>query len=105
MEKYEDCDEFDEIHSFYSYVTQIFCNYIESYIDGKKISLEKIKTILDCIVYNYAFCGGGDIGRINYLSLEKCIVEDDEDNYEFLDIPIPITKTDEWYANLISINN
>ena len=30
---------------------------------------------------------------------------EDEDDGEFLDIPIPITKTDKWYNDLKSINN
>ena len=41
MDEYEDCEEFDEIRKFYSYITQFFCNYLESYIEGKSISLEK----------------------------------------------------------------
>ena len=41
------------------------------------------------------------------LYLEKIVFEDGEEDedYVFLDIPIPITKTDEWYDNLKSINN
>ena len=55
---YEDCEEFEEIRKFFSFVAQILCNYI-GYIDGKKISLESLETILDCTVYEYAFYGFG----------------------------------------------
>ena len=105
IKDYDDSEEFDEIHTFFCFVNQIFCETISKYINKEKIDIERVKKVLDCLVYDYAFCGGGEIGEINYLCLEKCIVEDDEDNYEFLDIPIPITKTDEWYANLKSIND
>ena len=104
MDEYEDCEEFDEIRKFYSYITQIFCNYLESYIEGKSISLEKIESILNSLVYEYSFFGFSIDERENcYLSLEKCVLEDD-DNDETLDIPTPITKTDEWYSNLRNIN-
>ena len=36
MDDYEDCEEFDEIRTFFSYIAQIFCNTIEKYIDKKK---------------------------------------------------------------------
>ena len=32
MDDYEDCEEFNELRRFFSYVAQIFCNYIENYI-------------------------------------------------------------------------
>ena len=50
VEDYEDDEEFEEICVFFSYVAQIFCKYIEGYIDGKKISLESLKKLL--IVYH-----------------------------------------------------
>ena len=74
MNDYEDCEEFDEIRTFFSYVSQIFCNYIESYIEDKKISLELLETILNCLVYEYAFCGFHiDEGK-NFLILRKCVL-------------------------------
>ena len=42
--------------------------------------------------------------EIFFLSLGKSVMED-EDDYEDLNIPIPITKTDKWYNDLKSINN
>ena len=105
MDDYEDCEEFDEIRTFFSYIAQIFCNTIEKYIDKKKIAIKRIEKVLDCLVYDYAFCGEGwDEKGNRSLYLEKCDFKDGED-YEFLDIPVPITKTDEWYDNLKSINN
>ena len=38
-----------------------------------------------------------------FLYLGKCVGEDEEDD-ETLSIPIPITKTDDWYNCLKSIN-
>ena len=105
MKDYDDSVEFDEIRKFFSFVGQIFCNTIENYIDKKKIDIKRIETVLDCLIYDYAFCGQGWDGQGNRsLYLEKCDFKDGED-YEFLDIPVPITKTDEWYDNLKSINN
>ena len=57
MKDYEDSEEFDEIKAFYSYITQIFCNYLENYIKGKKIDLDKIKSISDSLAYKYAIFG------------------------------------------------
>ena len=105
MKDYEDCEEFKEIRRFFSYIAQIFCRYIEIYIEEQNISLERLEIILNCLVYKYASYGGGFDQRGNsFLSLGKCVGKD-EDDYEDLDIPIPITKTDEWYDNLKSINN
>ena len=106
MKDYDDSEEFVEISKFFSFVGQIFCNTIENYIYKKKIDIERVKKVLDCLVYDYAFCGGGcdAQGNNRFLSLEKIVFEDEEE-YEFLDIAVPITKTDEWYDNLKSINN
>ena len=83
MDDYEDLEEFDEIRTFYSYVTQIFCDYLEKYINGRKISLERTKSILNSLVYDYAFCGQGRDGQGNRsLYLEKCDFKGGED-YEF----------------------
>ena len=104
MDDYEDCEEFEELRKFFSFLAQIFCNYIEKYIEDQKISLKRLKTILECLVYKYSFYGGGWDERGNsFLSLGKCVVEDEGDD-EALDIPIPITKTDKWYNDLKSIN-
>ena len=59
MDDYEDCEEFEEIRKFYSWLVQILCNYIKDYIKGENISLERLKTILNCTVYKYALYGGG----------------------------------------------
>ena len=59
MDDYEDCEEFKEIRIFYSYVTQIFCRYLENYIEGKKISLERLENIVNGLSYEYTFYGGG----------------------------------------------
>ena len=67
IDYYEDCEEFEEIRTFFSFVAQILCNYIEGYIDGKKISFESLETILDCTVYEYAFYGFGQDGENNSL--------------------------------------
>ena len=100
MDVYEDCEEFKEIISFYSYVTQISSIYLENYIKGKKISLERLRNIVNCLTYEYAFYGGGFYqGGNSYLYLSKCVLED-EDSDELLRIPIPITKTDKWYNDL-----
>ena len=105
MKDYDDSEEFDEIRKFFSFVGQIFYNTIEKYIDKKKIDIKRIEKVLYCLVYDYAFGGEGwDEKGNRSLYLEKCDFKDGED-YEFLDIPVPITKTDEWYDNLKSINN
>ena len=105
IDYYEDCEEFEEIRTFFSFVAQILCNYIEGYIDGKKISLESLETILDCTVYEYAFYGFGWDGQNNSLLLKKIVMEEDEKESETLEIPTPITKTHEWYNKLKSVNN
>ena len=104
MNDYEDCEEFDEIRTFFSYIAQILCRYIEKYIKDQKISLKRLETILKCLVYEYTFYGGGYYNNeITFLSLGKIVIEDENDN-EALDIPIPITKTDKWYNDLKFIN-
>ena len=104
IDDYEDCEEFEELSRFFSYIAQILCRYIEKYIEDQKISLESLETILNCLVYEYTFYGGGyDNNGISFLSLGKIVMEDEDDN-EALDIPIPITKTDKWYNDLKFIN-
>ena len=106
MEDYEECEEFEEIRSFFSFIAQIFCNYIELYIEDKNVSLELLKTILNCLVYEYAFCGFyTDEKENNFLILRKCVLRDEDLDDEILNIPVPITRTDDWYNRLKSINN
>ena len=101
IDYYDKCKEFEEIRRFFYFITNIFCGYIE----GKKISLDRLENILECISYEYSLNGGGryEIEK-RFLSLGKFFVED-EGYYEYLYIPIPITKTDEWYNDLKSINS
>ena len=104
MKEYEDIEEFVDLFKFYSYVTQIFCRYLENYIEGRKIGLEKIIAIVDSIVYEYAFfgfeiCEGGKI----YLFLDKCFKEEGGLK-ESLFIPTPNTLTEEWYRDLRNKN-
>ena len=87
----------------FSYIAQILCRYIENYIKNENISLERLETIVNCLVYKYTFYGGGYNNEISFLSLGKIVKEDENDN-EALDIPIPITKTDKWYNDLKFIN-
>ena len=102
VEDYEDFDDFAYLLKFYSYVTQIFCKYLESYIKGKRISLDRLIVIVDCLTYGYAFNGGGFDQRGNsHLSLVNFFLKEGD---EFLNIPIPITKTEKWYNDLKSIN-
>ena len=102
MEDYNDSEEFDEIEAFYSYITQIFCNYLENYIEGEKIDLERIKSILDSTVYKYSFFGFSLNEGKTFLMLDKCFLGEEEN--AILEIPIPITKTDEWYSDLRNNN-
>ena len=105
MKDYEDSEEFDEIKAFYSYITQIFCNYLENYIKGKKIDLDKIKSISDSLAYKYSIFGFSLNEGKTFLLLDtcKCFIEEDENN-KILEIPVPITKTDEWYNDLRNKN-
>ena len=103
MKDYEDSEEFDEIKAFYSYISQIFCNYLENYIEGKKIDLDKIKSIADSLAYEYAIFGFTLFEGKTFLMLDKCFTEEEENN-KILEIPIPITKTDEWYNDLRNKN-
>ena len=103
MKDYEDSEEFDEIKAFYSYITQIFCNYLENYIEGKKIDLDKIKSISDSLAYKYAIFGFTLFEGKTFLMLDKCFTEEEENN-KILEIPIPVTKTDEWYNDLRNKN-
>ena len=59
IDDYEDCEEFEEIRRFFSYIAQMFCSYIERYIEDQNISLERLKIIVNCLAYKYAFYGGG----------------------------------------------
>ena len=103
VKDYEDSEEFDEIKPFYSFMTQILCRYLENYIEGKKIDLDKIKSISDSLAYKYAIFGFTLFEGKTFLMLDKCFTEEEENN-KILQIPIPITKTDEWYNDLRNKN-
>ena len=103
MKDYDDSEEFDEIKPFYSYIAQILCSYLENYIRGEKFDLDKIESISDSLAYKYAIFGFSLIEGKTYLMLDKCFKEEEEDN-KILQIPIPITKTDEWFNDLKNSN-
>ena len=103
MKDYEDSEEFNEIKPFYSYISQILCNYLENYIEGKKFDLDKIKSISDSLAYIYAIFGFTLFDGKTFLMLDKCFMEEEENN-KILEIPLPITKTDEWYNDLRNKN-
>ena len=92
------------VHFFLMYL-KFFCNYIDSYIEDKKISLELLETILNCLVYEYAFCGFCINEGKDFLILRKCVLRDEDLDDEILNIPVPITKTDDWYNRLKQINS
>ena len=102
MKDYEDSEEFNEIKPF-SYIAQILCNYLENYIEGKKFDLDKIISISDLLAYKYAIFGFTLFEGKTFLMLDKCFKEEGENN-NILEIPVPITKTDEWYNDLRNKN-
>ena len=102
MKDYEDSEEFNEIKPF-SYIAQILCNYFENYIEGKKFDLDKIISISDLLAYKYAIFGFTLFEGKTFLMLDKCFKEEGENN-KILEIPVPITKTDEWYNDLRNKN-
>ena len=53
LEYYEDKEEFKDIISFFSYISQISNNYMVSYIEGKKVNLDKLKNINICLGNDY----------------------------------------------------
>ena len=103
MKDYDDSEEFDEIKPFYSYIAQILCEYLENYIKGKKFDLDKLESFRNSLAYNYAIFGFSFYKGKTCLLLDKFFTEEEENN-KILEIPIPITKTDEWYNDL-RINN
>ena len=107
MKDYDDSEEFDEIKTFYSYIAQITTRYLENYIRGEKFDLNKIKFILESLVYKYAFFGFTLYEGKHYLLMDKCFMEENEkkEDNKILEIPIPITKTDAWYNDLKNINS
>ena len=104
MKDYEDCEEFEDLHTFYSYISQIFYNYLKKYIKGEKIDLKRIKFDLDSTVCKYYFFGYSVDNKIEkkILLLGNGNFEDNKN--EFLQIPLPITKTEEWYNDLRNNN-
>ena len=107
MKDYDDIEEFDEIRSFYSHIAQITIRFLERYIRGEKFDLNKIKSILESLVYEYTFFGFTSYEGKYYLLMDKCYTEENEkeEDNKILQIPIPITKTDEWYNDLKNINS
>ena len=106
MKECEDIEEFNDLFRFYSYVSQIFCRYLENYIEGKDIDLYKIRIILDSINYGYIFSGSGGCVEEEdktYLFLSKCRKKEEE-LIENLTIPTPITLTEEWSRDLRNKN-
>ena len=84
-------------------MTQIMCRYLENYIKGKKFDLDKLKSISDSLAYNYVIFGFCLSKGKTYLLLDKCFKEEKEIN-KVLEIPVPITKTDERYNDLRNKN-
>ena len=37
MKDYEDCEEFEDLHTFYSYINQIFYNYLKNILKVKRL--------------------------------------------------------------------
>ena len=103
MKDYDDSEEFDEIKPFYSYIAQILCEYLENYIKVKKFDLDKLESFRNSLAYNYAIFGFSFYKGKTCLLLDKFFTEEGENN-KILEIPIPITKKDEWYNDL-RINN
>ena len=105
LENYEFNEDFREFHKFFYSICEIFRLYLCEYIDGKKVSLDKLKDISSCLAYGYYFYGGGiDHDGTEFLCLGKCIEDEEEEDYEDLNIPIPVRKTDEWYNRFKSLN-
>ena len=46
LEYYEEKEEFEDIITFFSYISQIFNNYMVSYIEGKKVNLDKLEILI-----------------------------------------------------------
>ena len=105
-EYYEEKEEFEDIIKFFSYISQIFNNYMINYIEGKKVNLDKLKNINSCLAYEYYIFGGGiNYDGNSFLSLGKFFEEDEEEEKnEYIHIPIPIRNTDEWYFRLKNLN-
>ena len=61
---------------------------------------------MESLVYEYAFFGFTSYEGKYYLLMDKCYTEENEkeEDNKILQIPIPITKTDEWFNDL-KINN
>ena len=105
LEYYEEKEEFNDIISFFSYISQVFNNYMVSYIEGKKVNLDKLKNISICLGYGYNLFGVGvNYDGNNFLTLVKTFEEEEEEKHEYIDIPIPIRNTDEWYDRLKNLN-
>ena len=97
----------DEIHKFICFVAQISYRCITRCIEERKVDLKRLEFYAQYFAYDYALWGGGGIfspKRIDFLSLGKLDFENEKDD-ENLFIPVPITRTEEWYNYLRTVNS
>ena len=100
----EEYKEFKDLLWFFSYISQIFNNYLEKFIEGEEINLNKLRSINEFLAYEYCIYGGGNYGGDNqFLTLGKSFKEYNE-FIEELNIPTPILKTNEWYSRFKILN-
>ena len=67
----EEYKEFKDLLWFFSYISQIFNNYLKKFIEGEEINLNKLKSINDFLAYEYCIYGGGYYGDNHFLTLGK----------------------------------
>ena len=91
----EEYKEFKDLLWFFSYISQIFNNYLKKCIEGEEINLNKLRCINDFLAYEYCIYGGGNYGGNEFLTLAKSFKEYNE-FIEELNIPTPILKTNEF---------
>ena len=105
LENYEYDEELVEFREFFYYICEIFRLYLIKFINGKKVHLDKLKNICSCLAYGYYFYGWGwDFDDTEFLSLGSCFENEEEVDDEVLDIPIPVTKTDERFNRFKNLN-
>ena len=75
-EKYsEEYKELKDLLWFVSYISQIFNNYLEKFIEGEEINLNKLRSINDFLAYEYCIYGGGNYGGNQVLTFGKSFKE------------------------------